>query len=1085
VNVINFPTRSAAEVLVIEEDSFTANSIAQSLSTEGYNITLASTGEEGLAQLREHTYALVVADQVMSEGDGDKICHLAKKRDPLLPVIIIGMDSPADGSTPHYNFNADVYLPKPLDPDIFLTQVKALQRAYDVQLFLAHCSQQLQLVNQIGRHITAILDLDGLLWEVIHLTQSAFDLDCAGVVLLEDNSSLWRFVTCDETGHLQDQVTSLSLEHVGLPTPVYGVRPAEASAKLAKAVGDLAVREATAMTSTVIVPIVHGEALLGVLFVGRNASDSFDSKDRLILGTLAGQLAVAIANARLVTAQRRETQVAQTLAHVAQLANQAGTIDELAQAMVDAFPRLTGIAHSAIGFWQTEHGIHTLKSFFTDGSTAGRALHDSMLNLDSSLQVQLIQANEPIVGQLVRGRVHLKKGSTAFGVNTQELLVVPIQRGERATGVLLFVSKLGQRLDAYIYALGVGVAHQLAVAVENANLLVRLQNERSQMEAVLSSMHSGVCLVNDTGQVVYCNPQLEKLLGVDRATFAGHAYGVLLEHVAAHCGNTEKAHLDLHAALDGLEAFPVVDVTLPQPELVHLRFHFFPVRDNVGHYLGWGSIINDVTRDRAIIDQMSGVLSGISYELRLPLAAIKGFVAMLSDDRHYWTAEGQQAFLKSINESADQLGRLIENVLELSRLEAGFVWLRRRTVAIGTLIDRSVQYARCLAEDCEFVVLVAPGLPELELDPLRIEQVLRNLLVNAIDRSPRHSKIAIQAERREQEITIGIKDRGASVPHEQLAHFFDRFFETKLAHGQRSSSTSLGLYISRELVMAHGGRIWATGEPEHGVSVWLTLPLDNTVSQNTPVKGTEDLRKPARQPEVSVPAERAVPTLLLVDDDLAALRVFKAQLELEGFRVFTAHSGQAALDMAAHQAFDLILLDLVLPDQDGFQVCEQLRSFSAVPIIMITGKAAEQDKIRGLSIGADDYLIKPFSDKELLARMRAVLRRVQTRTEAGEQVVLQFGDLAIDLVHRRVRLRDRQVNLSPFEYKLLVYLATHPGKILTHQELLTEVWGAEYRDDIEYLWVNVSRLRRKIEDTSNGPHYILTDPRIGYHFCER
>jgi two-component system KDP operon response regulator KdpE len=215
------------------------------------------------------------------------------------------------------------------------------------------------------------------------------------------------------------------------------------------------------------------------------------------------------------------------------------------------------------------------------------------------------------------------------------------------------------------------------------------------------------------------------------------------------------------------------------------------------------------------------------------------------------------------------------------------------------------------------------------------------------------------------------------------------------------------------------------------------------------------------------------------------LRVFKAQLELEGFRVFTAHSGQAALDMAAHQAFDLILLDLVLPDQDGFQVCEQLRSFSAVPIIMITGKAAEQDKIRGLSIGADDYLIKPFSDKELLARMRAVLRRVQTRTEAGEQVVLQFGDLAIDLVHRRVRLRDRQVNLSPFEYKLLVYLATHPGKILTHQELLTEVWGAEYRDDIEYLWVNVSRLRRKIEDTSNGPHYILTDPRIGYHFCER
>jgi two-component system KDP operon response regulator KdpE len=186
------------------------------------------------------------------------------------------------------------------------------------------------------------------------------------------------------------------------------------------------------------------------------------------------------------------------------------------------------------------------------------------------------------------------------------------------------------------------------------------------------------------------------------------------------------------------------------------------------------------------------------------------------------------------------------------------------------------------------------------------------------------------------------------------------------------------------------------------------------------------------------------------------------------------------LDVAAAELPDLVILDLMLPPPDGYEVCRRLREFSLVPVVMLTARGEQVDKLRGFEAGADDYLTKPFSPQELLARVQAVLRRSQQAVPSTSPPVLRCGDLAIDLLRRRVTVRDDIVKLTPTEFRLLQQLAVHAGKVLSHAELLTEVWGPEYRDDRDYLWAYVRHLRRKLEADPEHPTLIRSEPGFGY-----
>lgn len=223
------------------------------------------------------------------------------------------------------------------------------------------------------------------------------------------------------------------------------------------------------------------------------------------------------------------------------------------------------------------------------------------------------------------------------------------------------------------------------------------------------------------------------------------------------------------------------------------------------------------------------------------------------------------------------------------------------------------------------------------------------------------------------------------------------------------------------------------------------------------------------------------PRILVVDDEPKLVRLVREVLTAGGFSVLSTGSGDSAIEMIAMEQPDLVLLDIVLSGAtDGYEVARRVGEFSNVPIIMLTAKVRESDLLRGFDSGADDYLTKPFSSKELLARVRAVLKRARQEPPAPAEMEIACGELHIDFARRRVMAGGREVRLTPTEYSLLHELAVHRNQVLLHEQLLAAVWGPEYRDDIDYLRAYIRYLRQKLEPDRAHPKYIVTSPGVGY-----
>ena len=217
--------------------------------------------------------------------------------------------------------------------------------------------------------------------------------------------------------------------------------------------------------------------------------------------------------------------------------------------------------------------------------------------------------------------------------------------------------------------------------------------------------------------------------------------------------------------------------------------------------------------------------------------------------------------------------------------------------------------------------------------------------------------------------------------------------------------------------------------------------------------------------------------VLVVDDEPAIRRFLRAALSAHGYAIFEAGDGQSALSAVAAERPDLVILDLGLPDLDGIEVTRLVREWTRIPILILSVRGQDADKIAALDAGADDYVVKPFGVGELLARMRVALRHV---TPAGDEPVFVVDELVIDRARREVKVAGREIQLTPTEYGLLCALAAHAGKVLTHRQLLRELWGPGYEQETHMLRVNISNLRRKLEPDPTRPHYIHTEPGVGY-----
>ena len=367
-------------------------------------------------------------------------------------------------------------------------------------------------------------------------------------------------------------------------------------------------------------------------------------------------------------------------------------------------------------------------------------------------------------------------------------------------------------------------------------------------------------------------------------------------------------------------------------------------------------------------------------------------------------------------------------------------------------------------------------LPLAPMDELLMQQVLVNLLENAAKYTPAGSPIEITARAEDDRLTVEVADRGPGLPPERVRFHSERCRQVLPRQrrfgpaGRRTGADDLPRHrrVARREDHRREPFRRRRGVPVHAAAGRRAAPIATVA--------------PRLQP-MHMPIEG--PRILVIEDEQEIRRFLRVSLAHHGYRLVEATTGREGVMQAASQQPDLVILDLGLPDIDGMEVIAQVRQWSQVPIVILSARGQEHEKVEALDAGADDYLTKPFSVVELLARLRVALRHAaQLAGEPGEPV-FELGGLRVDLGRRQVFVDEQEIHLTPIEYRLLTTLVKYAGRVVTHRQLLKEVWGPDSVFETHYLRVYMTQLRRKIESDPAQPRFLLTEPGVGYRLASQ
>lgn len=657
------------------------------------------------------------------------------------------------------------------------------------------------------------------------------------------------------------------------------------------------------------------------------------------------------------------------------------------------------------------------------------------------------------------------------------LLLLPLHGRTSAVGMLVLLDPL-RRLDAHDRTFFHTLASEIGLVLDNTLLFATVQAERQRLQTVFEhSPEAIVVAAAPDGQLALLNPAATKLFGPLEAEAS------LREHPLA--GRTHQPggypcppeELPMLQTLHEGRAVYASELTITRPDgrRIPVLATSVPLYGANGALQGVVGLFQDMRRLRELERLRSDVVALVNHELRTPLTSIRGSAEALLRNGTTLDGERVRAFAHIIKTQGEQLQELLDNLLQLSQLEAGTLRLQRQNVAMPPLLRTLLAQARAQFPDLRLQAAVEPDLPPVSVDARRMEQILQNLLDNAAKYSPPNGVITLSAQRVAQQIEVGVRDQGPGIPPDEREQVFERFYQVARPARQYGAGAGLGLAICKALVEAHGGSIWIEAPPSGGTLVCLRLPA----------LPADTLLDTTTTPSVMAPAAREQRHILVLDDDIALQRMLERGLNDVGFHVESSSDASHAMERLTHDLPDLMLIDLALPGMDGISVCRQVREWSSVPIMMLTASAAEQDVIKGLRAGADDYVTKPFRMQELIARIDALLRRTQQLPPPTESAFIQLDNLSIDLARHLVTRDQQEVALTPIEYQILAYLARHAGQALTHEQILQAVWGQGYRGENNYLWVHIAKLRKKLEPDPRHPRFILTERGLGYRMARR
>jgi two-component system KDP operon response regulator KdpE len=451
----------------------------------------------------------------------------------------------------------------------------------------------------------------------------------------------------------------------------------------------------------------------------------------------------------------------------------------------------------------------------------------------------------------------------------------------------------------------------------------------------------------------------------------------------------------------------------------------------------------------------------LAHELKTPLTSVLAAADLLVSELH---EEPLQTLAKNIRQGASNLGSRIDELLDLARGEVGMLQVKLDWVDILQLLRETADSMAPLASrrGQSLVLMLPPSLPQVRADVARLQQIVTNLINNALKFTQVGGSVKLKARQKNSTIVVEVQDTGRGISKEDQKFLFQPYHRLQMDY---SKGLGVGLALCKMLVELQNGRIWVRSSPGKGSTFGFSLPLET-----------------AEKPAVETEAGAKLWKVLIIEDDdtIVSLIRLAFQMRWPEAQLISASLGEEGLDLVEDEKPDLVILDLGLPDMDGYEVLRQIRLFSSVPIVILTVRGDEDDIIRGLEWGADDYIVKPFRQLELLSRLKVQLRRQISPDQDDQEAPVVCGPLRLDPSTFQLKYGGKEISLTLIEGHIMYHLMKNAGHVVTHSKLAEAVWGEDHPGATDSLRVYIRHLREKLEADPGNPKLILTKVGVGY-----
>ncbi len=1071
------------------------SSLVKGLDTNAYHVHEATEPVQAMEKLRDAQFDLILIEDEVFSNDITRAVKEIKRRVPLVPVLVFSKTIDTAYETSLMEAGADDVLTAKLSAQELQRRLRLVLRQRRQAQALVQRTQNLQSINILARRMHSAIEPLELIQDTLDRASSTFKLYGMAIVLADGEAYQMyagREGGAGKNGYYEDR---LQLEPYD---PFRRVIQSGIVQVLQNIVADpnyVPIPSFPSPESAIILPLTFQDYKIGALGVFGTARNPLSHDDLLIYELFASQFTVALNNAQHYHNQRISAESSQHLLQGWHRFSKVHTEHEIAESLQQFISDVPNITRSLVWMYNSNPNAmeSIVKASHEELTAVFRQFEDNgqlaalLGNLDQ-------QGMQPTIFQEKAGQKD-PFSPLYKALAGQQMMIVPIMDSARFIGgILASVTNSTQYRSEDSIFLAAGIAHVAGLALERSTLIQETTQKNGRLEALLRGTSQAIFFLDDNGLIAFCNPQFTELTGVNPSEVLGQAPDTLLERISNQSEDPAATLTQLRESVSrllssdpaGREDYPIVEIKLINPTR-DIDVEFMRIGDTEGEFTSWAGMIRDNARYKQNFSSESLLLDMMSERIRVPYAQLRGIIYTLNEQHSRFTHRERAHFLKQLEDSVERMGHLWDNILETYNLQASGLSLNPEQVDLYEVVQRILDN-RSFAEYRRQVQVEAPGnLPLIEIDELRVEQAITNVLYNAIHFSPRGAQVRVKMETLGDSVQFSIQDQGIGIPPEQMNRLFEPFFQA--TNNTSDEGAGLGLYLAREVVTRHGGDIRVESEAGKGTLVIMAFPIvANTEVKVVPLPVHETaLRRPTvvtppvveRVPTGRRVSERPMQTIMIIEGRSKITERLHTML-VDEYEIIPYDSAEDAIRDLNTVRLDLIFLDTNLTDANGLDICERICKRTEVPIIMLTDEGSEAEKVRAFMIGADDYIANPIGDEEFLARINVIFKRRRIPDRTREP--LDLGNLYVDFARREVFLNNKPLELTRIEYDLLHTLAVHQGQVLTHKQLLEKVWGPEYQAETQYLWVNVSRLRKKLEPTPDTPRYIHTQPGVGYVF---